>query len=236
MAVYMFKAGILGDVKIGHSGGVRQRRSTLQAETPFRLWIMRVFQGARPEEAILHAKFSAQRVKGEWFQYSEDMESDDFGLVELPAPEITRRGAFGGPSGGRPTQAFQREFHLHNDVLALAGGLNALARRIGVPPWDVGDEHRIKPEYWPAAVMAARDVGRIDVSLSLLQAFREASNAATRAREAEIKASELRKAANYRSHRDKLWIQENGGTEKWWDDSAAHHPFLIRAANDSEAA
>lgn len=82
--IYMI-AG-LGVVKIGYTNNPRRRLSMLQTGQAHKLTLLRVFEGGKPEEALLHARFAELRKSGEWFTFSAEMLAD-VGLVEVrPAP------------------------------------------------------------------------------------------------------------------------------------------------------
>lgn len=74
--VYFLKAKSLGLIKIGFSGNVAKRVSSLQTSSPDDLLLMKIIKGGQKVEATLHQKFAKLRVRGEWF--SPDKELVDF--------------------------------------------------------------------------------------------------------------------------------------------------------------
>lgn len=68
--VYLLKNNRNGYIKIGHSKNPSFREKTLQSEEPD---IEMIFQspGTRDLEKECHYRFSAYRVRGEWFRLSE---------------------------------------------------------------------------------------------------------------------------------------------------------------------
>jgi transposase-like protein len=59
-------------IKIGwsarHPGGARGRLAELQIASHIELKLLGVIEGTRSEEQFLHARFSEERVRGEWFK------------------------------------------------------------------------------------------------------------------------------------------------------------------------
>jgi len=63
-----------GHVKIGYTeNGVEQRLPTLQCGNPYKLTILRVIEGDRRQESLIHKKFSDKRCQGEWFVLDENI-------------------------------------------------------------------------------------------------------------------------------------------------------------------
>ena len=61
-------------VKIGYSSGMgRKRLAAMQTGNPHRLSLLAVFEGDEDRERELHKYFKADRIRGEWFHYSEDI-------------------------------------------------------------------------------------------------------------------------------------------------------------------
>lgn len=95
MPVYLARFGVLGPVKIGSSSSVYQRLEMLQAPLWDDMILLRLLEGGLNEERRLHARFAAQRIKKEWFTYTQDM-MGDLGLLDLQRdptralPEIKR--------------------------------------------------------------------------------------------------------------------------------------------------
>lgn len=73
MATYIIRAGTNGPVKIGRADDAEQRCRALQTGHPETLQIIRVVQTAFDAEPIFHEAFSAQRIRGEWFTFVDEM-------------------------------------------------------------------------------------------------------------------------------------------------------------------
>lgn len=64
-----------GLVKIGYAlSSPEDRFSSLQTGSPVRLVLRAVIAGERAEESALHVRFAADRVHGEWFRPSVELE------------------------------------------------------------------------------------------------------------------------------------------------------------------
>ena len=75
--IYVIGCKELPFVKIGYSGSVSlliSRVNTGQTYCPFALEIIVAFSGTLKDEKRLHRRFSAFRVRGEWFTRSEEIE------------------------------------------------------------------------------------------------------------------------------------------------------------------
>jgi hypothetical protein len=57
-------------VKIGFTQHLSQRLTALQASSPFDLKLELAMEGSAIIERVLHARFKAQRINGEWFNYA----------------------------------------------------------------------------------------------------------------------------------------------------------------------
>jgi DNA-binding XRE family transcriptional regulator len=85
MPVYAIQAGESGPVKLGVATDPRMRLGELQISHYLTLTLLRVWKGGVAEEAALHARFDALRLRGEWFSFSREM-LGDVGLVEIIEP------------------------------------------------------------------------------------------------------------------------------------------------------
>lgn len=89
MPVYIIRAGEHGPVKIGFAEDVRLRLTKMQADNHERLTVLRVLVGGQQEESELHLRFAAQRMRGEWFEFSPEL-LGDLGIPdEVQAVEAT---------------------------------------------------------------------------------------------------------------------------------------------------
>lgn len=86
MAIYFIRAGEYGPVKIGVADDVRNRLRELQCANHEKLALIRNFAGDQPVERWLHRHFAAQRVRGEWFWFSDDM-------LTIDPPKLVPRSA-----------------------------------------------------------------------------------------------------------------------------------------------
>lgn len=75
MAVYFIQAGGNGPVKIGRTEDPENRLRYLQTAHYEELQIIRVIDGGAETEAWLHRHYSRWRVRGEWFDYQDSMET-----------------------------------------------------------------------------------------------------------------------------------------------------------------
>ena len=67
-SVYFLEAGEL--IKIGFSRNLKNRLRTLQDALPYEGVLLHTIIGTERMEAFLHARFAADRVRGEWFKRS----------------------------------------------------------------------------------------------------------------------------------------------------------------------
>lgn len=72
MTVYFISNG-RGQVKIGHTDDPAARLAQLQVASVQPLTIVRLADGGAAAERWLHRRFSLQRVRGEWFDFTADM-------------------------------------------------------------------------------------------------------------------------------------------------------------------
>jgi hypothetical protein len=73
--VYFIEDGPGGDIKIGRSHRVGDRRSDLQTATPRLLRVLGHVNGGPTMEAILRDRFRAHRIHGEWFRRNDELMS-----------------------------------------------------------------------------------------------------------------------------------------------------------------
>lgn len=71
--VYFIEDGPGGDIKIGRSHRVGDRRSDLQTATPRLLRVLAHVNGGPTMEAILRDRFRAYRIHGEWFRRNDEL-------------------------------------------------------------------------------------------------------------------------------------------------------------------
>ncbi len=73
MATYIIRAGLAGPVKIGKADDVEARREALQTAHHETLHVLRVVDTPFDAEPIFHAKFAEAHLRGEWFEFREEM-------------------------------------------------------------------------------------------------------------------------------------------------------------------
>ena len=100
MTVYMIQANPSRRVKIGHSAYVEGRLALFQCANPEELRVLRLFEGDQPEEALLHWRFRKQRIRGEWFDFSDDM----LGELSFNAIALERAASVGNSSAKQPKE------------------------------------------------------------------------------------------------------------------------------------
>lgn len=71
--IYFAQAGVGGPVKIGFSEAPNTRRSGIQTGSATDVEFIRQIPGGRTVEAWLHRKFKDQHIRGEWFEFCEEM-------------------------------------------------------------------------------------------------------------------------------------------------------------------
>lgn len=86
--IYCITAREIGLVKIGFSENPFSRFAKLQSDSPVALRIERMTNGEVHEERALHRRYAAERVRGEWFTLTPDIEA---WMASLPAAIRTER-------------------------------------------------------------------------------------------------------------------------------------------------
>jgi hypothetical protein len=84
MYTYFIQGASHTPVKIGKANDVSKRLIALQTSHYEELRVLLVLEGDR--EAELHLRFSADRIRGEWFRWSHEIEA--FVTSHLPVPAI----------------------------------------------------------------------------------------------------------------------------------------------------
>jgi hypothetical protein len=73
-SVYFLRAGDDGPVKIGFARDLNLRITDIQIGCPEPVALLRVIDdGGKAAERWLHSHFKEQRLRGEWFSFSDDM-------------------------------------------------------------------------------------------------------------------------------------------------------------------
>ena len=185
MPVYLIRSGADGLVKIGFSDTVHKRISQMQVGSPDRLTILRILDGGRELEAALHAWFKPNRVRGEWFTFSEDMLSDlgaadlSFGLAgsrkgrwsleRRTAATIAQIARYADPVWKEARDkklretAAKKKFYNVRDVARRVGGWPKMADAVGLPVTEVV-AWKVIPLRYLETVAAAANVSVMKLS------------------------------------------------------------------------
>ena len=88
MAVYFIECVGADAIKIGYArgdrnGNIHHRVSAMQSGCPLPLKLLAVTDGAEAEEASLHARFSGDWIRGEWFRASDELRAF---VAQFPEP------------------------------------------------------------------------------------------------------------------------------------------------------
>lgn len=121
MPVYMIRCGEAGPVKIGKADDPQSRLRDLQTGHHEELAIIRVLDGGEAEEKHLHTHFAEFRIRGEWFQFSDEMLT--VSVAEMVAGEEAKA-----------TTALQR-------AIDAAGGQSQLASKLRDKGVNVKQQH-----------------------------------------------------------------------------------------------
>jgi T5orf172 domain len=206
MSVYFIRAGLDGDVKIGTSIDPLKRLYSLQTSHTMRLRIIRLVEGGRKEEQEIHRRFSAHRKAREWFAFSDEILAPAPGLIDLPIPGVKRQWPHADTAWGRRCA-------IHQDALAIIGGVDALARRLGLPPWKVESGFLIDRHCYSAAVLMVRDAGHYHITVEkLLELDREDAEQSA-ANSLRVQAAQKTK---YHADREAIWLNKHSRDEAWW--------------------
>ena len=77
-----------GTIKIGISQTPEWRIKDLQRDRDDRLTLLGVCEGGLRKEQALHKEFAAYRVRGEWFNQSDELWAKIFELTGCPCPNL----------------------------------------------------------------------------------------------------------------------------------------------------
>lgn len=77
-----FIGGDVGPIKIGHSIDTRSRLQTLQNGSPIRLRMYASRAGGELREGAYHFQFANDRLHGEWFTRTPEIEAEIARLIE----------------------------------------------------------------------------------------------------------------------------------------------------------
>lgn len=71
--IYFIKSGDNGPVKIGYAVNITDRMEQLQTANPEKLEVILSLPGTFHKEKEIHEQFKHNRLRGEWFEYSDDL-------------------------------------------------------------------------------------------------------------------------------------------------------------------
>jgi len=71
--IYFIQQGFRGPIKIGVAGDVHKRLASLQSASPQSLFLVGMKEGSYEEELKLHCKFNKNRIRGEWFNATQEL-------------------------------------------------------------------------------------------------------------------------------------------------------------------
>lgn len=125
MAVYFAQRIDSAFIKIGFSRDVRARLPLLAYQYGVKMRLLRVFKGGAREEKILHKRYEAFRLEGEWFRAEEPLISGDIGLPEISLPDVRREEP---PADPNPNPNPLVVWRKRNGLTSTE-----VARRLGVP-------------------------------------------------------------------------------------------------------
>jgi hypothetical protein len=94
VSVYFITARETGTVKIGCARDPKDRLAKLQTASPAKLVLEATIFGSHETEIQLHARFAEQRVRGEWFKLTDEIEAVIRNATLSPSLiEVKARGA-----------------------------------------------------------------------------------------------------------------------------------------------
>jgi hypothetical protein len=118
MSVYFITCRERGICKIGYAQNAKARRSSLQTASPTRLVLEATLPGSRELERKFHERFAEQRLSGEWFRITDELDA----LIRRAVPvhdtdaEIAPR-----PRSRQSDENLaERSIAEHRDILAAA--------------------------------------------------------------------------------------------------------------------
>ncbi len=127
MTSYIYVMECAGFVKIGLTQNPNSRLAICQTFSPFPVRLIGFLEGTRQQEAALHAKLSAHRVRGEWFRM-EGAVADYIEYVEVLQYDV------------QPIE------HLRRYCKEERGRLTRLAADLGVTPSTITQWHQVPIE------------------------------------------------------------------------------------------
>jgi hypothetical protein len=114
-AVYFIQCGQGGPIKIGISDDLPRRLSKMQADCPFEMIVLGIMPGGVEEEMALHERFSAFRIRGEWFWPARELANY---VSDLNPPERRETPPAVMSASGNPMRALRNQMGLTQMALA----------------------------------------------------------------------------------------------------------------------
>jgi hypothetical protein len=169
--VYFLREARDGPIKIGYAGNVVKRMLRLQQGNPSALRVYATLPGGRGEERALHRRFRHLRIRGEWYEASEDLlayvaahaelwSAYEQELSESAAREavlVCRRAEGAGRDPSRICNGRSRKCY----------GVRRRGRRSG-------DRHRSRPAVDDVLLVRVRAVAAVEALAALLPAGADA--------------------------------------------------------------
>jgi hypothetical protein len=109
-----------GMVKIGYSNDPRRRFHNLSIGCPTKCSLVAVIEGSMSEEKDIHEMFKANRIRGEWFEFTPEINT--FIAARATAPGLEEIGK-GSSDVGHPLSQYLDA----NDI-----GVSEFAKRVGM--------------------------------------------------------------------------------------------------------
>lgn len=161
-----------GAVKIGFARNPQQRLASLRCGSQEDLRILGVLPGDRSVEAYLHQRFSAERIRGEWFKREGAVAQ--FVADLQPYPDRTRASRTR-KTHRRHSPSATGRVGSFTDLIDKLGGYLRLSEALGLPRGTVSamrTRNSIPPEQWPAVVREAQRQGLVDITVESLAELR----------------------------------------------------------------
>lgn len=86
--IYLIQLGEHGPVKIGYSSDPKKRLDALQIGAAEPVYLRALVAGAHHEEQALHRKYDEFRLRGEWFNPSDDMLDELMGMPQVDPKSV----------------------------------------------------------------------------------------------------------------------------------------------------
>ena len=135
--IYFVQVGTSGPIKIGFAADPAMRLAALQTAHYEALRLLLALDGDPPHENLLHKKFSFLRLRGEWYRPARELLA--FIASPEPFPATSEYIDVLGRSASRPRLPALAE------AIRRKGGVNELARAIGITPQAISQWGEVPP-------------------------------------------------------------------------------------------